>query len=91
MIIPAIHLNRADLALCSHLAFWLKNDTALIDTAFRASGLFRPKWDKKHHADGSTYGQWTIKKALEGNREAYTGGMSALRQRNQKPGMNLFI
>lgn len=66
--------SEADLALCSHLAFWLKNDTALIDTAFRASGLFRPKWDKKHHADGSTYGQWTIKKALEGNREAYTGG-----------------
>lgn len=66
--------SEADLALCSHLAFWFNNDAGLIDTAFRSSGLYRPKWDKKHHADGSTYGQWTIRKAIEGNRETYTGG-----------------
>ena len=66
--------SEADLSLCSHLAFWFGNDAAMIDTAFRASGLYRPKWDKKHHANGSTYGQWTIRKAIEGNQETYTGG-----------------
>lgn len=66
--------SEADLALCSHFAFWLNNDDGLIDVAFRASGLFRPKWDNKHHADGSTYGQWTIRQATAGNRETYAGG-----------------
>ena len=66
--------SEADLALCSHLAFWLDKDAVAIDVAFRASGLFRPKWDKKHHSDGSTYGQRTIEKAIEGCRETYTGG-----------------
>jgi len=66
--------SEADLSLCSHLAFWFGNDAAMIDTAFRASGLYRPKWDKKHHGDGSTYGQWTIRKAIEGDQETYTSG-----------------
>ena len=59
--------SEGDMALCSHLAFWLDGDPGTIDTAFRESGLYRPdKWDKKHHADGRTYGQATIEKALEG-------------------------
>lgn len=66
--------SEADMALCSHLAFWLGKDAVAVDVAFRASDLFRPKWDKKHHSDGSTYGQWTIEKAIEGCRETYTGG-----------------
>jgi len=63
--------SEADLALCSHLAFWFSNDAGMIDTAFRASGLFRPKWDKRHHADGSTYGQKTIETAIAGNQQTY--------------------
>ena len=65
--------SEADLALCSHLSFWFSNDAGLIDQAFRASGLFRPKWDKKHFANGQTYGQSVIEKATQSNKETYTG------------------
>ena len=60
-----------DLALCSHLAFWLSGDPAAIDAAFRESGLMRKKWDEKHFSDGRTYGQATIQKAVAGCREFY--------------------
>jgi hypothetical protein len=30
---------------------------------FRSSGLFREKWDQRHHGDGRTYGEGTILKA----------------------------
>ena len=65
--------SAADLALCNLLAFWTGNDSARMDRLFRQSGLMRPKWDKRHHADGRTYGQATIEKAIEGNRETYSG------------------
>lgn len=58
--------SAADLALCNHLAFYAKGDSPQIDRLFRQSGLMREKWDKKHSADGSTYGQMTIAKALSG-------------------------
>ena len=73
--------SAADLALCNVLAFWTSNDPARIDRLFRQSGLFRPKWDKRHHADGRTYGQATIDKAIEGNRETYTGKPGATQAR----------
>ncbi|MGA3207540.1 MAG: phage/plasmid primase, P4 family [Syntrophales bacterium] len=63
--------SEADLALCSHLAFWLNNDPALIDAAFRSSGLFREKWNRKHFSDGQTYGQATIVRAIESTGETY--------------------
>lgn len=59
--------SEADLALCSHLAFWFKNDPAAIDQAFRKSGLMRPKWDSKR--GDSTYGWQTVEKAIEGDTE----------------------
>lgn len=66
--------SAADLALANLLAFWTGNDPARIDRMFRQSGLFRAaKWDKVHFADGRTYGQATIAKAIEGNRETYSG------------------
>lgn len=69
--------SAADLALCNALAFWTGNDPARIDRLFRQSGLFRPeKWDKAHFSDGRTYGQATIAKALEGNREPYRGNIA---------------
>ena len=40
--------SEADLALCSILSFWTKKDLGLIDSIFRKSGLYRPKWDEKH-------------------------------------------
>ncbi len=64
----------ADLALCNILAFWTKKDPSLMDSLFRQSGLMREKWDKVHRpADGATYGQMTIEKAIEGCRDVYEG------------------
>jgi hypothetical protein len=57
--------SAADLALCSKLAFWSGGNPVVLDELFRGSRLYREKWDKKHSADGRTYGQMTIDKALE--------------------------
>ena len=54
--------SRADLALCSYLAFWTNNDLVKMDALFRQSGLMRRKWDEKRGTQ--TYGQMTISKAL---------------------------
>jgi predicted P-loop ATPase len=56
--------SAADLALCNILAWWTNKDAAQMDRIFRSSGLMRPKWDKKHHSDGRTYGEGTIEKAI---------------------------
>ncbi len=59
--------SEADQALCNHLAWWTNYHVIRLDTLFRQSGLFRPeKWDEQHYADGRTYGQGTIEKAIEG-------------------------
>ena len=39
--------SAADLALCSHLAFWTGGDAGRVDGMFRHSGLMRPKWDER--------------------------------------------
>ena len=54
--------SEADLALCSILAFWSGNNSVRIDTLFRVSSLYRPKWDTRHGK--LTYGQLTTNKAL---------------------------
>jgi hypothetical protein len=56
----------ADLALCSHLAYWTGNDRGAVDRLFRQSGLMRKKWDERHFGDGRTYGEETLNKALRG-------------------------
>jgi hypothetical protein len=66
--------SEADLALCTHLAFWTGGDPGRVDALFRQSGLYRPKWDERHFSDGKTYGQATIEKALEGANEFYVPG-----------------
>jgi hypothetical protein len=63
--------SEADLSLCSHLAFWFDGDTAAMDSAFRESGLFREKWDVKHHGDGRTYGEATIEIAIANCKSFY--------------------
>lgn len=63
--------SEADAAFCSMLAFWCGNDSERIDRLFRQTDLMRPKWDKKHHADGSTYGEKTVQRAIASNRETY--------------------
>ena len=64
--------SEADMALCMKLAFWTAKDPAQIDRLFRASKLFRAKWDKPHRSDGTTYGQETVQKAVEMTDEVYT-------------------
>lgn len=65
--------SEGDLALCSILAFWTEGNAEQIDRLFRQSGLFREKWDEKHHGDGRTYGQGTVQIALQQANEAYAG------------------
>jgi hypothetical protein len=63
--------SEADMALASLLYFWagIRENT---DRLFRKSGLFRPKWDEKHFADGRTYGEDILDKVCKG--ETYKGG-----------------
>ena len=56
--------SRADLALCSMLAFWCGSDAVRVERLFRRSALFREKWDERHRSSGETYGQMTVAKAL---------------------------
>ncbi len=62
--------SEADMALCSHLAFWTEKDPAQIDRLFRQSGLMRDKWDRPQA--GTTYGAITIQKAIDNCKEVYT-------------------
>lgn len=56
--------SEADLALCRFLAFHSDNNTEIVDSLFRYSGLFRTKWDEPR--GDSTYGRQTIKKSIGG-------------------------
>lgn len=60
----------ADLALCNLLAFWTGRDAARMDRLFRGSQLMREKWDHPARA-GETYGEGTIREAIEGCTETY--------------------
>ena len=62
------------MALAMKLAFWSGKDKAQMDRIFRSSGLFRDKWDTKHHADGTTYGEETLNRAIESTDSVYTSG-----------------
>jgi hypothetical protein len=64
--------SEADLALCSHLAFYASGEASRVDRMFRASELYRPKWDEQRGSQ--TYGEMTIAKALQGQTEYYSPG-----------------
>ncbi|GAB7011335.1 MULTISPECIES: hypothetical protein [Halobacteriales] len=63
--------SEADMALCCLLAFWTGGDQTQMDHLFRQSGLHREKWDEVHYADGSTYGEKTIERAIATTSEFY--------------------
>ena len=65
---------KADMALCCKLAFWSNKDKQQMDRLFRQSGLYREKWDIKHHASGATYGEETLNKAIESTENTYSPG-----------------
>ena len=62
--------SRADMALCSMLAFWCQRDTDRMDRLFRQSGLMRDKWDRRQA--GTTYGAITLQKAADECTEIYS-------------------
>jgi primase-polymerase (primpol)-like protein len=64
--------SEADLALCRMLAFWTGGDASRVDRLFRRSDLYRDKWDAVHYADGSTYGEKTVERAVRATDETYT-------------------
>jgi hypothetical protein len=71
--------SEADMALCCLLAFWTGGDRGRMDRLFRESGLMREKWDEVHYADGRTYGEVTVERAIQVTDERYnpsTGGES---------------
>src|SRR5262245_37596126 len=63
--------SSADLALCGMLAFWSGADATQMDRLFRASGLFRPKWDARRGTQ--TYGELTLATAVAGCTQTYQG------------------
>jgi primase-polymerase (primpol)-like protein len=68
----------ADEALCFKLAFWTDRDAPRMDSLFRQSGLYRPKWDQRHYGNGRTYGQGTIDQAIATVREVYRPGSAII-------------
>lgn len=54
--------SEGDLALANMLAEFTGDDREQVDRLFRASGLYRPKWDEKRGA--ATYGEKVLDKAL---------------------------
>ena len=58
--------SSSDMSLCNHLAFWTARNAEQMDSMFRETNLFRTKWDKVHFSTGETYGEMTIKQAIEG-------------------------
>lgn len=61
--------SEADLAFCNMLAFWTQKNEAQMDSIFRASGMYRPKWDEKRGV--YTYGEKTLNKAISCCTEVY--------------------
>ena len=57
--------SSADLALCSHLAFWTGRDERRIDALVRQSGLMREKWNR------DDYRERTIQKAVASCDDVY--------------------
>jgi hypothetical protein len=57
--------SEADMGLAAQLYFWTGSREET-DRLFRQSGLFRPKWDEKHFADGRTYGEDILNKVCQG-------------------------
>ncbi|MFC6732372.1 hypothetical protein [Haladaptatus sp. DYSN1] len=69
--------SEADMALCCLLAFWTGGEAGRMEQLFQQSGLMREKWDDVHYADGSTYGEKTIERAVATTSEFYEPASTA--------------
>ena len=59
--------SAAELALCSHLAFWTGKDCERMDRLFRMSALNRDKWEEREEIR-----QWAIFKAVNSCKNVYS-------------------
>jgi len=77
----------ADQALANILVFFFGRDPQRVDGVFKLCGLFREKWNKSHYADGRTYGEATIQKAIKSVRETYheRNGAASTPNESRKP------
>jgi len=71
--------SAADLAFCTFARLALGPDADAIDRAYRVSSRFRPKWDRRHSADGRTYGMMTIQRSMQSLSEPNDDGAPYLR------------
>lgn len=63
-----------DWALACRLAFWTKEDASLIEDCMRESDLERrDRWKEQAGADGKSYLEYTIDKAIRKNQSTYSG------------------
>lgn len=62
---PSGDVSSDDMRFTIMLAFWTAKNPQEMDRIFRKSGRMRSKWDETHSADGQTYGQMTINKAID--------------------------
>ena len=69
--------SEADMALSCKLAFWTGRNRDQMDRLFRQSKLYREKWDERHHANGATYGEETLAKALDLVKDSFTTSSNA--------------
>lgn len=70
--------SAADQALCNLLAYWTGKDEARMDSLFRASGLYRDKWER------DSYRTSTIQRAVKGVRNVYDPSQSKAYQESQR-------
>lgn len=66
--------SEADMAFCRKLAFWFGKNREQMERIFRSSGMYRQKRDEKHLADGATYSEETLDKAIESTENIYSPG-----------------
>lgn len=69
---PSGDVSSDDMRFAIMLAFWTAKNPQEMDRIFRKSGRMRSKWDEIHSADGQTYGQMTINKAIDTVTDVYT-------------------
>ncbi len=63
--------DSAACGLCRMLAFWLGPNPPLVAAAFRASGLYHPKWDSRIGTTDETRGEGMIREAIARQKESY--------------------
>lgn len=69
---PYVGRDSVDMALLFHLAFWTGGDRKQMERLFRDSELMRDRWDRSLYAEGVTYGDVSIARALVNADDYYT-------------------